>query len=264
MAIISIDGAKVAYEVHGQGEPLLLIHGIFCSRKQWNLQIEYFKNKYQVIACDLRGHGESSNTLTPYSVDLFTSDVIGLLDHLGVEQCICCGHSFGGLVAQELAISYPERVRGIILAETMYGASSTPWEAATAVFINMWLPQMFGIENYIQLIAQFFGMYTPGGAEYILQEAERHLGDEENQQNILKASLLFDSRWRLHKIQCPTLLVVGQYPHIPAIPWQNWEMYWRLPNAKLVYIARAGHMLFWDNPEDFNANIEQFMATLPK
>ncbi len=262
MSTLSINGIKLAYDNVGQGEPLLLIHGIYSSRRQWVPQVAQLKSKYRVITCDLRGHGQSSASTDSYSVKLFADDLVAMLDELGIDRVICCGHSFGGLVAQEMAISHPERVRGIILAETMYGVSSTPWEAAWSTWMNIWLPQTLGVENYVKMIAYFFGMYTPEGAAYIMSEAERHLTDQQNQQNIMQASLKFDSRWRLHQITCPTLLLVGQLPHVPLIWLHNWEMYWRIGYAKLTFIPHAGHMLFWDNPDAFNQAIDDFVAEL--
>ena len=259
MSTLQINGTKIAYDEVGQGEPLLLIHGIYCSRQQWGRQVDAFKNNYRVIACDLRGHGQSAASTGAYSIKLFADDLLALLDKLGLEKVICCGHSFGGLVAQELALSYPERVRGLILAETLYGLNSTPWEAAAAAMVNLWLPDLVGPQTYLQLSAQFFGMYTPGGTSFIERELQRHLADAHNQQNILRASLNFDSRWRLHRIDCPTLLLVGQYPHIPLILWQNWEMYWRIRQAKLTFIPDAGHLLFWDNPTAFNEAVGDFI-----
>lgn len=260
MPTFSANGATLAYTDHGTGKPIVFVHGIYSSQEQWKLQVDHFKDKYQIITCDLRGHGRSSTTKEPYTVQLFAGDLIALLDHLELEQAVICGHSFGGLVAQELALSHPDRVRGIILAETLYGLCSTPWDAAAGWMMNIWFPLMIGVENYVKMVALYFGMYTPGGAKYIIHEAERHLDDEQNQQNILKASLSFDSRWRLHQIDCPTLLIVGQYPHIPYIQLHNWEMYWRIKDAELKIIPGAGHMLFWDNPNAFHNAIDEFMA----
>ncbi|MCB0193336.1 MAG: alpha/beta hydrolase [Anaerolineae bacterium] len=262
MATVTVDGAAIAYENHGVGEPLLFIHGIYSSKQQWGQQVDYFKDKYRVITCDLRGHGQSSITHDPYSVSLFASDLIGLMDELGLEKVTCVGHSFGGLVAQEMALSYPERMRGIILAETLYGLSSTPWDAAAGMMWNFWLPKMFGVSNYADVMAKFFGVFTPGGADYIYKEVSEHLKDQTNQENIMMASLMFDSRWRLHHIDCPTLLMIGQYPHIPLVYMHNWEMYWRIYGAKLRIIPNAGHLLFWDNPTAFNQEMTKFLGTL--
>lgn len=263
MQTLQVGNAKLSYMNHGRGEPLLFIHGIYASQRQWYRQIDHFSPDYQVITVDLRGHGESSATPETYSVRLFAADLVALLDHLGLERAVCCGHSFGGLVAQELALSYPDRVRGLILAETLYGMISTPWEAMTAYCLNYLGPQLYGVKGYVQLMAQYFGLFTPGGTEFILREAGRHLNDTANQQNILNASLTFDSRWRLHRINCPTTLVVAQYPHIPMVYLHNWEMYWRIPDAKLKFIPGAGHLLFWDNPADFNQTVADFMRELP-
>ena len=263
METLQIGNAKLAFSNHGQGNPILFIHGIYASQRQWFQQIDYFASNHQVITCDLRGHGQSSATKNPYTVKLFADDLIALLDHMGLEQVTCCGHSFGGLVAQELALTYPDRIRALILAETLYGVSSTPWEAMTTYSLNIWAPEVLGVHNYVELMAQYFGIYTPGGKAYILREAERHLDDLHNQKNILNASLAFDSRWRLQDINCPTLLMIGQYPHILPVYWHNWEMYWRIKNARLQIIPGAGHMLFWYNPSSFNQAITNFITQLP-
>jgi 3-oxoadipate enol-lactonase len=264
MPTVSIDGTTLAYDDLGQGKPIVFLHGIYVSKSQWRLQLEYFaQNNYHVIACDLRGHGGSSAMTEPCSMVDMAGDVIAVLDQLGLEQVVCCGHSFGGMVAQELVLSYPERVAGLILAETIYGAISTPWEAATTLFTNIWLPQVISPKNYTRIMASFFGMYTPEAAPYILDEARRYIEDNgQSQQNILRASLTFDSRWRLEQISCPTLILVGQYPHLPLIWLHAWEMWWRIKRAKLTVIPAAGHLLHWDNPKAFNEAIAQFAADL--
>jgi pimeloyl-ACP methyl ester carboxylesterase len=263
MQTLQIDSAKIAYEEQGQGDPLLFIHGIYASQRQWVQQVNHFAPTHRVITCDLRGHGQSSASSDRYSVILFANDIIALLDHLELERVTCCGHSFGGLVAQEMALTHPDRVRALILAETLYGVSSTPWEAVTSYSLNVLVPQLVGTKSYVEMMARYFGLYTPGGAQFIINEADRHLDDPANQQNILNASLAFDSRWRLHQIKCPTLLMIGQFPHILPVYWHNWEMWWRITNAQLKIIPAAGHMLFWDNPLAFNQTITNFLAELP-
>lgn len=86
MPTLPLNNTTIAYDDYGQGEPLLLIHGIFVSRATWHLQIDNFARKHRVITCDLRGHGESSVSSDPYSVALFASDMIALLDALGLER----------------------------------------------------------------------------------------------------------------------------------------------------------------------------------
>jgi pimeloyl-ACP methyl ester carboxylesterase len=262
LSTLTVNGATLTYNDQGQGAPIIFIHGLYASSEQWHIQAEQLKANYRVITVDLRGHGESSSTSGAYSVNMFADDVIALQDSLGLDKVTHCGHSFGGLVAQEIALSHPGRTNGIILAETMYGLCSNFMEATIAVWTNLLMPRIIGKENFAQMIATYFGMSAPGGYEYVLRQAERHLADEANQENIVKASLLFDSRWRLHKIACPTLLIVGQIPHVPVIQLHNWEMYFRISQAELTFIPMAGHLLFWDNPTAFNEAIVKFMTKI--
>lgn len=260
MPAIPVNSTTIAYDDIGQGEPLVLIHGIFVSRATWYPQIEDFARRYRVIACDLRGHGESPASDGAYSVALFASDIISLLDKLGLERVTCCGHSFGGMVAQELALSYPDRVSKLILVETSFGVSSTPWEAGLTTITNACFNQLLGPEDQVNLFARYFGMLSGSVNDYIEAQGKHHLQNPVNFQNILQASLTFNSRWRLHNIACPTLILLGQYFHVPWIHFHSYEMLWRIKQASLKYIPRAGHVLNWDNPKEFNQTINRFLA----
>jgi len=260
MPTLPLNNTTIAYDDYGQGEPLLLIHGIFVSRATWHLQIDNFARKHRVITCDLRGHGESSVSSDPYSVALFASDMIALLDALGLERVACCGHSFGGMVAQELALSYRDRVNKLILVESSYGFSSTPWEAGLTTIIHTCFNQLLRPEDRVKLVAGYFGMLSGQVETYIEAQGKQHLQNVANFQNILQASLSFNSRWRLHQLACPTLLLLGQYFHVPWIHFHTYEMLWRIRQARLKYISQAGHVLNWDNPAEFNQTITHFLT----
>jgi 3-oxoadipate enol-lactonase len=97
---------------------------LFCSvtgldHQAWKVhQIPEFSRDHRVIIFDYRGTGKSSKTVQKYSVKMFTDDAAALLDHLGVEQAIVCGHSMGGVVAQLLALEHPQKVKKLILASS--------------------------------------------------------------------------------------------------------------------------------------------------
>lgn len=255
------DGAVIAYDVRGEGVPVVLLHGIFASRAEWQPQIDSLSRWHQVVACDFRGHGESTRSDEPYTMEQFAGDVVSVLDHLGLDRAVLCGHSFGGLVAQELALTYPDRVLGLILSETLYGITSTPWEMAVAASLKL-MVDLSDPETFAGLFATYFGLFSPDGPERIKREVEPHIADKPNARNIFKASLAFDSRWRLQDIACPTLLVVGQIPHIPLIQLQALEMIWRIGNSRLEVIPRAGHMVHWDNPAAFERAVTSFVNGL--
>ena len=104
MPTIHINDIDMYYESRGEGESLLLIHGLGSSTRNWELQVRYFANRYQVITCDVRGHGRTSKPPGPYSIRGFAEDVSGLLQALGIPAAHVVGISMGGMIAVAKAI----------------------------------------------------------------------------------------------------------------------------------------------------------------
>lgn len=121
------NNVQTYYEIHGDGTPLVLIHGVGACHKLWQPQIEPFSKYFKVIVYDVRGHGESSGYNERYSIKLFASDLKVLLENLGVTRAHICGLSMGGLIAQQFATDYPSTVDKLVLAGTFchLGVSGT-------------------------------------------------------------------------------------------------------------------------------------------
>ncbi|MCK5654501.1 MAG: alpha/beta fold hydrolase, partial [Dehalococcoidia bacterium] len=113
-----VNEVNIDYAVHGQGEPLVLIQGLGGPRSGWIFQTRAFGKYYRVITFDNRGVGKSDKPGGSYTVRTMADDTIALLDYLGVDKAHVLGISLGGMIAQEIAINYPERVRKLILACT--------------------------------------------------------------------------------------------------------------------------------------------------
>jgi pimeloyl-ACP methyl ester carboxylesterase len=114
-----INGIKVHYQVKGSGPDVILIHGITSSLAQWYIEIlPALARDYRVTVYDLRGHGLSEMTESGYDSQSMARDLLGLMDHLGIEKACFAGHSYGGVIALHLALLRPERVRGIVLMDT--------------------------------------------------------------------------------------------------------------------------------------------------
>ncbi|MCK4963645.1 MAG: alpha/beta fold hydrolase, partial [Dehalococcoidia bacterium] len=129
MPTTKVGDINMYYEVHGEGEPLLLIMGLGSDLTSWIFQIPEFSKKYQVIAFDNRGVGRTDAPDVPYSTAMMADDTTGLLDALGIEKAHVLGLSMGGFIAQELAVKYPQRVKSLVLAATAAG----PYSWATHV-----------------------------------------------------------------------------------------------------------------------------------
>src|SRR4030042_6341962 len=118
MPIATANGIQINYKVEGQGDPLVMIMGLGSPRGGWSSQAPFFKKYFQVVIFDNRGVGKSEKPEGPYSTRMMADDAIKLMDHLGIKKARVLGASMGGMIAQELAINYPERVSKLVLACT--------------------------------------------------------------------------------------------------------------------------------------------------
>ena len=108
-----------SYRVDGKGQPLVLIMGLGGRKEDWRPQVRAFKRYFRVITFDNRGVGGSSRLPGQITIEAMVGDTLALLDHLGIDRAHILGYSLGGIVAQQIAIRYPERVNKLILASTV-------------------------------------------------------------------------------------------------------------------------------------------------
>jgi 3-oxoadipate enol-lactonase len=119
----AINGVRLHWREAGAGDPLIFIHGFPFNSSMWNGQLASVPSGWRFIAPDLRGFGASEAGFNvDFSMDLFADDIIGLMDHLHVDQAVICGLSMGGYVAFSLVDRYPDRVRALILTATRASA----------------------------------------------------------------------------------------------------------------------------------------------
>ena len=118
MEKVSINGIQLAYERHGKGTPLVLLHGYPLDHHLWDEVVPLLKDTFDLIIPDLRGFGESTTVDTPYTMDDLATDIAGLLGHIGIQKTAIAGHSMGGYVALAFARLYPTRVTGLGLVSS--------------------------------------------------------------------------------------------------------------------------------------------------
>ena len=111
MPKIQTGNISTYYEVKGEGEALVFVHGLGSSSQDWFLQTDFFAEKFKTLSYDVRGHGQTKKAKGPYSVPLFAKDLAELLDKLGIKKAHIIGLSMGGWIAFQFAVDYPERVK---------------------------------------------------------------------------------------------------------------------------------------------------------
>src|SRR3982750_3934307 len=122
MAILELSETEIHYEVGGEGDPLLLVPGFASGAWSWNWQVEELSRDFRVITFDPRGiSGSQLRNGAEISIQLIADDIESLLDHLDIQKANVLGISFGGFVAQEFALCYPQRLQKLVLASTSFG-----------------------------------------------------------------------------------------------------------------------------------------------
>src|SRR5207245_2584476 len=118
MPYIKVNDIQIYYEIHGDGEPLVLIVGLGTDISEWDGIIRWLAEKYQVLAFDNRGAGRTDKPDIPYSIEMMADDTAGLMQTLGIEQAHILGVSMGGRIALALSLRHAECVKKLVLVST--------------------------------------------------------------------------------------------------------------------------------------------------
>lgn len=258
MASAQVNGLAMAYQEDGAGEALLLLHGLGSCSDDWELQLPTFAGQYRVIAPDMRGHGRSEKPPGPYSVPMMAADVIGLMDHLGVTAAHVVGLSMGGMIAFQLAVDCPERVRSLTIVNS--GPALVPRTVGEWLRVRQRL-----------LLARFFG---PTRSALFLshrlfpkpdQEAVRAQFIERwsaNDPAAYLASMRALIGWsvmdRIDRINCPVLVISGDRDYTPAAAKRAYTAL--LSRGKLVIFEDSGHATPIDQADRFNTCVLDFLS----
>ena len=253
---------RLAYETHGQGKPLLLVQGLGYGRWGWDAVAGRLARSFQVIVFDNRGVGDSDVPRGPYSVRQLAADAVAVLDAVGADRAHVVGASLGGMVAQELAISHPERVDGLVLASTTPGGLASHSVPQAALDLVYAAPEMHPDEAVRRFVELGLG---PGVAEARPELVERIVElrmacrfDLSGWWAQALAGASFDSHGRLGRIAAPTLVLTGTGDSI--VDCRNSDLLAELvQGALLERFAGSGHLLFWEEPERFAQVVTAFL-----
>jgi 3-oxoadipate enol-lactonase len=263
MTNVRVNDIDMHYVEAGTGEPVVLIMGFGGDHTAWSFQTRAFAERYRVIAFDNRGVGQTDTPDCPYTTRMMADDTAGLMDVLGIDRAHVIGVSLGGMIAQELALARPERVRSLHL-----GCTLPRPDAYTLALNAAWREMRTSLGREAMLRALGLWLFAPVTyqerpdlVEAVLQNSlanpyPQSLTGFLRQSEAVAAH---DARERLGAIRCPTLVSVAE-EDILVPPRFSREIAARIPGAALRIVPGAGHGYFLERADAFNALCLEFLA----
>jgi len=260
MPFIENQGAKIYWDERSVGEPVLLIMGLGYPSDMWWRMRPLLDGRYRTIVLDNRGAGRNDVPPGPYPIALMAADAVAVLDAAGVDRAHVFGISMGGMIAQEVALQHPERVRSLILGCTAAGGPNavraepevtqlllnrgamSPEQAATAV-----IPYIYDPGTSRDRIDEDLAIRWPW-----LPRPEAYAAQ-------LQGILAWESYSRLPQLKAATLVIHGETDRL--VPLGSGELIAaRIPGAKLVTLPHASHIFPTDQTVASSHAIMEFLA----
>ena len=266
MATAKVNNIELNYVITGKGEPVVLVHGHPFDHTMWNPQVAALADTYQVITPDLRGYGKSTVPYdAPTQFEDYATDILQLLDHLGIDQFHLTGLSFGGQIVMEVFRQAPERIKSLIFADT-FAAFDTP-EVKQGRFDTADRIEKEGMDNYSY--AAIYKMIKPDHVQSMPNVAH-HVLKMMKETSPKAAAIALRARANrktdylnvvLPKINIPTLVIVGRDDEFTPVSMAE-DMRSKLKNCTLKVIEDSGHMPNLEHPEEVNKVILAFISSV--
>jgi pimeloyl-ACP methyl ester carboxylesterase len=264
MPKIKINDIKMYNESYREGPPLVMIMGIGGNTDYWPLRfIEKLSEKFKVIVFDNRRYGQSDKPDIEYSMKIFADDTVGLMNALNIEYTHILGLSMGGTIAQELVLSYPERINKLVLCSTNCGFSKSSLASPEALKIMMQpreesTPEEISRKSMSARLTEKFIKENPEVIEEYIQRECRNPTPPKIYKRQIDAILKFNTYKRLKTINRPTLIIQGKQDLLS--PVQNAELLANsIKGAKLAIFKYIAHDIFSQDSEIVLKTLIEFL-----
>ncbi|TXT62873.1 MAG: Soluble epoxide hydrolase [Promethearchaeota archaeon] len=269
-----INGLNLSFIEKGEGEPLILIHGIGGKKETWISQINDLSKYFRVIAVDLRGVGKSDRPDMPYTMEMLADDIKGLMDSLELESAHIIGRSLGGMIAQYFVLKYPNKVDKLVLMTTnprvpdekaaelikkgrleeIKSLQEDPeqsfWQKSRLLFHKDFRKKMKNNPS-----KKFYGIFS---AEDLIEETTKNPSTPQDIENLSYTLKSHDILDQIENIKHKTLLVSGSHDRLTPKS-SMLEIQKKIPNSKIEIIPNSGHFLHLSHAPEVNKLLIEFL-----
>lgn len=262
-----VNNMVVSYTDQGSEDAavIIFVHGFPLNKTMWDSQVDALKEDYRVISYDIRGHGDSEQGNEDFSINLFVTDLLHLMDVLKIEKASLCGLSMGGYIALNAIENHPKRFDALVLSDT--NCIADPLNVKHKRRDTIESIKAFGVEKYVN--DSIVNLFAPKSftthkkaisdvKEMILNTSEQSLN-----KTLLALSQRKATCSKLPEITIPVLFLVGEEDKI-TIPEASELMHEKIKNSTIHIISHAGHLSNLENPREFNQQLKMFFGTVYK
>ena len=259
MPSLRANDVELYYETAGGGPPVLLIHGLGSSTRDWEYQIQEMAQSYRVIAVDVRGHGRSSKPHGPYSVAQFAHDLATLLCRLNAAPAHLVGLSMGGMIAFQMAVDSPQVVRSLVIVNSGPAVVFRKISQRLLIRLRFGVVRLFGMRALGRMVAR--PVFPDAGQEHLRQKFMDSIAanDPRAYLDSLRAIVGWSVEDRISGIRCPVLVVSSDQDYTPVDFKREYAA--KIPGAEVAVIENSRHVAPMDQPTEFNHLVLDFLES---
>ncbi len=254
MPTAPVNGIALYYEDSGgSATPVVFCHGAGGNHESWFQQVPDFAKDYRCITFDHRGFWQSSDVPNGPGRDSFVADLEGLVAHLRLDPCVLVAQSMGGRTALNYTLAHPDRVRALVLADTTGGASDAEMEHVRSFLV----PPVQGRDDLLgRALGKPFQERYPDRARLYREISDKNPPRPQDDTDRMRANPI-DTKL-LAWLKVPTLLIVGEVDQITPQPVIE-LLQKRIPGARFAKVPGAGHSVYFEQPQEFNRIVREFL-----
>lgn len=267
MPTVQTNDIQTYYERAGEGPPVVFVHGAMVDHGLWAPQVDALADQFTVVSYDVRGHGRTGGSpVDTYSIALFAEDLDALITALDLDRPVICGLSMGGAIAQTYATAFPERLSGLVLADTFTGggqglADRLQWAMLRATILPA---RLFGYERVERVMVRLQERMNRGvSGDYQKIEGIRvtspPMATTEFAKVVRAISRFGRSQLDLAGVTVPTLVLCGE-DDAGFIKRHTTSIARAIPTAELLVVPDAGHASNLDNPAFVTDALRTFLS----